>query len=44
MDLVLLIFCILVFYAIVFLVSDNYFLPKLDRYLDRRNKFNDEEE
>ena len=40
MDFIGLLLLIGIFYAVVFIVSDNYLLPKLDRYLDERKKRN----
>tara|TARA_R110001592_G_scaffold246427_1_gene508278 strand:+ start:112767 stop:112910 length:144 start_codon:yes stop_codon:yes gene_type:complete len=37
MDVMELFFVIAAFYIVVFLISDKYVLPKLDRYLDYRN-------
>jgi len=38
MSLILLVLAIFVFYVVVFILSDFYLLPKIDRYLDARKK------
>jgi hypothetical protein len=38
MDFIGLLLLIGIFYDVVFIVSDNYLLPKLDSYLDERKK------
>tara|TARA_R110002074_G_C12272785_1_gene642342 strand:+ start:45 stop:176 length:132 start_codon:yes stop_codon:yes gene_type:complete len=38
MDFMALLLVIVAFYIVVFHISDKYMLPKLDRYLDSRNK------
>gem|GEM_PF-5842729 len=40
MDFIGLLLLIGIFYAVVFIISDNYLLPKLDRYLDERQRRN----
>ena len=40
MDFIGLLLLIGLFYAVVFIVSDSYLLPKLDRYLDERKRKN----
>jgi hypothetical protein len=41
MEFLKLLLLLMIFYGVVFFVSDNYLLPKLDRYLDARNKRTD---
>lgn len=41
MDLMLLVLLIFLFYIVVFIFSDYYLLPKIDRYLDARKKRQD---
>lgn len=41
MDLILLVLLIFLFYIVVFIFSDCYLLPKIDRYLDARKKRHD---
>lgn len=40
MEVIGLLLLIGIFYAVVFIVSDSYLLPKLDRYLDERKMKN----